>query len=649
MVIIGPGFLVASTLGLQLRMLSTWAAIPIFSFASVFLLGEATMLIGVPFGPPAFAVVVVGLAVLAAFARSRRAPRSLTDRTARTERGEQHREGRLEANVDYGLLLLGIALGTSTWFRGLRSVPLVPPGGDATRHGWFVARIIAGRTIDPSKVLTSDVAGKHPIVHYYPLALHASAAISSRLAGADVGRVLIGYVVVFSAFVLPLGMFALARELAPNRPFIAGFTALVVPLMMLFPYYPVWGGDVPQIVAMSLVPIAVTITWRALRVRRPPTRTRSFVMAVTPAALAVFCIASLHTSELPLVVALALLVMLEQAWREHDVRIMSGALMHAAAVGVLATVMFAPTLVAFIHGVSERIAVRTFVVEQSENWGPSLGGILQLQFGQATVRQGFLALLAVSGAALWLMWRRPAWVAGWVAVALLSLFAAASTNPVADQLTFPWYHLESRIVPNLVFFVPFFAAVTLAYGARLITRMWRRPFVAVPAVATMVVLLAAFVGLHAVRANSAYVRRNFDPAVPRNQAVVSDTSLAAFRWLHAHVSRGDTVANEPNTDGSLWMYTLEHVSPLLGPYLSPKADPELTDRVYLLTHLQSLGRDRRADELAREFHTEWIYYDARVLLLSRRPMNLAALRTNRNLTAVFHEGGTWVFRVGRAT
>jgi hypothetical protein len=92
------------------------------------------------------------------------------------------------------------------------------------------------------------------------------------------------------------------------------------------------------------------------------------------------------------------------------------------------------------------------------------------------------------------------------------------------------------------------------------------------------------------------------------------------------------------------MYTLQHAPPLVGPYVKGNS-PDLLARLYLVAHLQSLGRDPRVDNLARRYHTRWIWYDRRVLPISHRIMNLAALRRNPNLSTVFHEGGTWIFRV----
>ena len=631
-IIVVPGLLVVSIIGLRMRELLTWAAIPAYSIASVFVLGEATNILRLPFGLPAFALLLFVLGSALVLVRSRRsALLSLPGGTQRDGRAPAPIETRRGERVAFVLLAIGVVVGVSTWLRGLRSVPLIPPGGDATRHGWFVARILYEHTIDLPQVLAYDVGGAHHTVQYYPLALHASAALSTRLVGSDVGRVLVAYIVVFSAVVLPIGMFVLARILAPTRPLVAGFTALVVPLMMLFPYSPVWAGDVPQMVAMAIVPAAIVLLWQAMLARHPRIQlNRALVMALAPSALAIFCIISLHTSELPLVVFLALLLVLERAWRTHDAWMLGPALLRGVAVGVLATgSSHQPSSPSPTVSPNERRQPE-FVVENPANWESRIGPILQLRWGPGTVRQGFLALLALAGAALSLMWRRPAWVAGWVGVVLLTLFASASTNRLAHLLTFPWYHLSDRIVLNVALFVPFFAGVTLAYGVVLITRVLRRSWAIFPATLAMIVVLTQFVGVHSFRADSKYIRASFNPSSSSffNQALVADSSLTAFQWLHNHAARGDTVANDPLIDGSLWMYAQQHVSPLIGPLaIHTTISQELADRLYFIHHLQSLGSDTRTDDLARHYHTRWVFFDTHRLVLGTRAMNLDVLAT----------------------
>ena len=102
--------------------------------------------------------------------------------------------------VAYVLLVVGVLVGLGTWFTGIHSEPSLPPGVDATRHGFMVGRIEHGQSIDVADVVVFDADGKHRSADYYPLAVHASAAVSSRLVGADAGSVLMAFTVFFAAW-----------------------------------------------------------------------------------------------------------------------------------------------------------------------------------------------------------------------------------------------------------------------------------------------------------------------------------------------------------------------------------------------------------------------------------------------------------------
>ncbi len=658
--IVVPGLLVASIVGLRLRELSTWAAVPALSLASVFLLGEAATLVHAPFDLFAFVVLLVLLISVAGGLTARRGRRSTNPRSCdelnhdaeepldmvSDDAESQSIDVNLARRIEYGLLGLSVAIGGLTWFKGLRGVPRIPPGTDASSHGWFVARILDSHTIDPMKIVTSDAGGKHPAANFYPLALHASAALSTRLGGGDVGRILVAYTVVFSAVVLPVGMFVLARTLAPHRPFVAGFTALVVPLLALFPYFPIHVGDMPQIVAMALVPTTVVVLVRATLARRPRILlSRTCIVSLVPSTLVILCIISTHSSELPLIALLPVLLILERSWRGRDLQMLWTALVRGIAAAAGAAVLYAPTLVAFTRGVSERSAIRSFFPTAA--WTSEVTAIFELHFG-GTGRQSVLGILAIAGATLWMISRRPAWVVGWFSIVLLAILANDAPNRFADPFTLPWYHLDVRIVPNVAFFVPFFAGITLSCGATLITRLPspRLPLT-LPAVVTIIVALGGLTGVESVRANSAYIRSNFTPDTRSisNEAVVGFSSLAGFRWLHDHVAKGDTVANQPNVDGSLWMYAEQHVEPLVGPYDTVESR-DIADRIYLAQHLSLLGHNKRVDDLARRYQTRWVFFDSNQFLGGfYSSMKLPALRSNPSLALAFHDGGTWVFRI----
>src|SRR5439155_8085245 len=266
-VLVVPGAVVAWLLRLRFRSLATWAAIPAFSLATVFVIAEAVDLVRLPFDVASVSVVVVTLAALA-FARSHRMRRVVpvahpidgsTPPGAADDSGDV-----LAKRIAMSLLLLAIAGGILVWVRGVDGRGLVPPEIDASNHGFFVARVLDSSSVDVSKVVVSDATARYRSASFYPLGAHASAAIAVRVAGADVGRVLLVFDIVFASVVLPLGMFVLARTLAPDAPLVAGFTALAVPALVLFPYLSIGYGDVPLVMGMALVPITVVVAMSAL-------------------------------------------------------------------------------------------------------------------------------------------------------------------------------------------------------------------------------------------------------------------------------------------------------------------------------------------------------------------------------------------------
>src|SRR5437867_8139486 len=65
-VLLLPGVLVLTTLRVRLTVAECLALVPACSLGIVFVLAEVLTLVGVPFGPPAFAALTLGLAAVAA-------------------------------------------------------------------------------------------------------------------------------------------------------------------------------------------------------------------------------------------------------------------------------------------------------------------------------------------------------------------------------------------------------------------------------------------------------------------------------------------------------------------------------------------------------------------------------------------------------
>ncbi len=171
----------------------------------------------------------------------------------------------------------------------------------------------------------------------------------------------------------------------------------------------------------------------------------------------------------------------------------------------------------------------------------------------------------------------------------------------------------------------------------------------VPATLIVLALFTGLTGLDSYRAASNFVQASWNPDAETfpNQAYLDSHALAAFDYLHDHVEKGDTVANEPFIDGSLWMYAQRRVAPLLGLSVGfGTADPhsDLARRVFLVNSIEVIGHSRRAERLARRYRTKWVFYDRHVFH-APEVMSLGALQANPNLVPVFHEGSTYVFRI----
>jgi hypothetical protein len=658
-----PGVLVAYGLRVPLGTLLTWAAVPLFSLASVFVLGEFTSLTGLPFGIPAFVflILVLGVAAIVRRVWPRQSPRH----DLRDQPRKPTDEGRREEKVSYGLLSLGVLIGSFIWLGALRDVPLVLPGADGTRHGFFVGRIIHSESIDVSHVLVAAPDGLQ-VVEYFPLGGHASAALATRLLSADTGAVLVALTVVFAAIVLPLGMFVLARYLAPQRPLVAGFTSFAVPALTLFPYTRIAGGQVFAIVSMAMVPAAIVMVARVvLNTHQRPGSPLQMIWLITPAALALLAVTSVHSSELPLVLFLVFLLALERAWLERHLRLLAHALVRGLAVGLLAVALFAPTLGAFLAGASERSSARALGVPPGTDWTELFWPIVTLRtsffppggFAAAlpampSVRQYLFAALAFVGAAIWLRYRRVAWVVGWVTVIVLSLFASTTDNPVVRALSFPWYSGSFRITSNQVFFVPFFAGVVLAIVVPAVARTLRRRSAVVPATLVVAALFTLVVGIPAYRTSWSFLHNALAVRIMTagNQARVDSDSEAAFQWLAMHTNENETVINEPTADGSLWMYAQRGVKPLLA--LAPEfssddqsARRDWENRRDLVRQIDEPDLTPRLERLIRDYHARWIYFDSRTYPLGTHDLDLDALRNSPHISEVFHRDTVYIFEI----
>jgi hypothetical protein len=240
-------------------------------------------------------------------------------------------------------------------------------------------------------------------------------------------------------------------------------------------------------------------------------------------------------------------------------------------------------------------------------------------------------------------------------VIALSLFASTTDNRLVRDITFPWYSGSIRINWNQALFVPLFAAAPIAIAVHALAKLLRRRWAIVPATLVVVALFTAFVGVPAYRANVSFLRSAFAVKLATfgNQARVDGDSEAAFQWLDAHSERHDTVVNEPNVDGSLWMYTQHGVKPLMGLRLVDSFPNHATsrdwnNRRYVMRHIHELGEDARVEQLVRDYGARWIYFDERTFPVTTHELKIDEIRSSPRIHEVFHHNTVHVFKINAA-
>ena len=171
---------------------------------------------------------------------------------------------------------------------------------------------------------------------------------------------------------------------------------------------------------MAVVPVGIVLLWQLVIARHPANTAEPSICdragPFSPRGL--FCIISLHTSELPLLVFLQYSWCLDQHGK-HTTRWRCCGLLCAARRGrcALRARCFCRNAVSFAHGVTERAPSTQTVVENSANWELRVGAILQLLAGPGTAaglpcpacprRRGAVPDAATPRVGCWLGRRRP--------------------------------------------------------------------------------------------------------------------------------------------------------------------------------------------------------------------------------------------------
>jgi hypothetical protein len=621
-----PGILVVDCLRPGAGWLRNALLAPMVALGLTMIVAQGLQLLHVRIEPATVLPVSIGLPLVAwAGVMTRRRRRAATGGPSHPDDSDRIRR------VDAGLLGFATMLGLFIWWVAIPSISSVLPNNDGTHHGLWASRILHLGTLDLNRVLPGDVTTYNPPAHYYPLAVHVATALISGVTGAPVSAVLTVGFVLASCVLLPFGMFVLTRRLLPQMPAAAPIAAVLATALPWFPYAVVLWGQVPVIIAMSLVPAGIDAVWR----RHGDGGALPVGLALGLAGYGVF---TAHNTEL---VTIGLYgFVLAFAGRSDGAPDQRRRLLATWTVGIgVFGILVAPQIPRLIAGAGDAATYAGNATTASSSGSHDPGWVLAL----AVVNPLVLAF-SVAGLVITLSRR---WCFKWTWCLAITLALCASTAiamPALSALTAPWYSSWIRISYMFSYFEAVYGAVGLLVFVRWIIaavqrRQADRPRPAMVAGAVLVGIFAAAI----VLAESI----GLAAAGYRSNSLIGPDQRAGFEWLAAHVVPGGRVLND-FSDGSGWMATLDGVTPVFGIKPDPPSlDPQAIwgDRWYLLTHAGSLSSDPRARAAVGRWAVGYVYVNDRSFGDVHRGLSSAALSRSSAYHEVWHRGTVTIFSV----
>ncbi|WP_216213456.1 DUF6541 family protein [Amycolatopsis aidingensis] len=549
----------------------------------------------------------------------------------RPDRGEQDQP---RSRTDHLLIgagvLAGMAVGAVAFLRGIGGLGRISQEWDASFHANAVRWIAETGSALPSNLGTianqPDNAG-----YFYPDAYHALLAPLFGMAGLDVPQLLnIAALAVVLAW--PLGVAALTAAWRMPPLAVAGAAAIST-WFTAFPYDSLARGPLwPYVAGVALIPAVLAIA-RHLLVPRG-------LAGPMGIALAVAGLVGLHTS-LAFVVTpylLLILVAVLVGWESIQWR--------RAAPGLVATVLLGVALAApvVLPALTSASGVTDATWKSEATVSEGFGQMVTFS-PMAHFPQWWIGLPALAGVFLLVKHRRMMWMVG--AYLLFGGLFAATVSLETDlihTLTGPFYNDHWRIAA----LVPLAGAVAfgqfLDSSANTVTgklASWRsgldRPAVPV-AVAVAIGLVLGLLG------NGGYIGRNDSwlAEIYTDGPTVSGDERAAYEWLAERVGPDEPVMNDSD-DGSVWMYALAGVRPVIWTYYGAEKG---SDAWYLANNLNELGTDARVRQALNDLGVRYVLLGKGFVRDSKeRAESMTGLAGSEQFTEVYRNPGAVVYAI----
>ena len=522
------------------------------------------------------------------------------------------------------VLIAGLTLLT-VWLAGMRSIGAVPPHDDGYHHGYWVARIMATGSIDPSVVTPLDPLTAEPGTLFYPWGTHLEAALVGLLSGADAATAFNLVVLLGTATALPTGLLVLTRRLASDSRWAPPAAALLGVTVPALSYAASWGGLFPQMLAMAALAGVALVADDYVESRRWTT----LMLGATGLA----GLTGLHPTVAAycalVVVALTFTGRVRMSWSR---RLIGGfAWLSVSGLCVLPAVIALPA--------TWRGAQQTDYGVTTVSVGESLASLALLrEYVTGPAPLAFTALAWVGAIVAVRAGRIRPWVALVGTLAVLFILAAIWRTSLVLLITSPWYSMPARMSPYLTYLlVPLAASVVGLISRRHKGRegpdLLRRTVIGT-------ILALALVG--GVTSSAAVVRDNY-----RDYSLIGSADRQAFEWLADRTDREGLVLNG-SADGSEWLYALAGV-PTTSWSKFTTGGGEPGERAWLAEHASRGWTDPRVAADLKRLRIHYAYVGDNVFPDDHNRLSGNALATSPNWRLVYQSGGARVFELLRPT
>jgi hypothetical protein len=462
-----------------------------------------------------------------------------------------HRLLRADALIVAAGILAGGVLGLVTVLKGMGgTLDAVHQGWDPAWHANYTQWITDTGDASPLH------AGRYlnwssGVPLYYPSAIHGLGSLVEQLTGQSTVRIVNADMLLMAGLLVPLGAAALTWLVSRRNVMATAIAAAVSTWFTIYPSDEVWRTALPFALGLGLLGPVLVLTTSAVA-KRP--------QLVVAAGLATAGLASVHTSLAFCVAGFAVLWLLVRSLRLHKARLRE--LGWLAVVGALAGLVLLPQLRAILAAANQ---VASFDWSQHVSTAEALRQVFGFGFGEHTsdtfhdpqAGQYVLAALVAIGAVVALRYRRTAWLAlTYLVFGLLAVHASVPHWKLIGKLTTPWYNDPWRIAA-----IACVAAVPLVgIGiARLVTLLPTSGRVHAAVATGLAVVLFVVTGFGYVERNSHRITLAY------NQQVIDSQELGALHELRSVTGGQGRILNDPY-DGSVWMYSVDHVLPVFTHY-----------------------------------------------------------------------------------